>query len=223
MKTVVLACQSLQNEVKLAMKRANFTLPLVILEENNHDVPTLLRENIQRKLDTLTQYDRVILAFGTCGGAMVGLKTGNFELILPRVDDCLSILMGSMERRQEVLEGGFGIFLTDRWLLHEKNMRSELDRIEKRYSPEQAKKVIAVMYGKFDSLNVIDTGAYDVPSILPQTKALAQRLNLTHRIQQGTTAYLEELLTGPWPKERFIRIAPQTAVTGADTLMPSLM
>lgn len=47
---------------------------------------------------------------------MVGLHTGNFQLILPRVDDCLSLLMGSMEQRYAALQGGFGIFLTESWL-----------------------------------------------------------------------------------------------------------
>lgn len=80
-------------------------LPLHILTDNNHDVPNRLREAIQRELDGIQDADRVLMAFGTCGGAMVGLRTGNFQLILPRVDDCLSLLMGSMEQRYAALQG----------------------------------------------------------------------------------------------------------------------
>ena len=102
MKTVILCCASLEKEVRLAMARKEISYPLHILTDNNHDVPNRLREAIQRELDGIQDADRVLMAFGTCGGAMVGLRTGNFQLILPRVDDCLSLLMGSMEQRYEV-------------------------------------------------------------------------------------------------------------------------
>ena len=222
MRTKILSCRTLEPEVRLAMEKCGCTLELEVLRENNHDVPNLLRRNIQEKLDAMTDVDRVLMAFAICGGSMVGLRTGDFELVIPRVDDCLSLLMGSMERRKAALEGGFGMFVTESWLNHEKNTAFELERIQRRYSPERAKKVIQLMYGNFDSLNVIDTGAYDVHTVLPRTEALAQRLNLTHRIVQGTTAYLEELLQGPHDPDRFIIIAPHCEVTDADTLLCGL-
>lgn len=110
MKTVILCCASLEKEVRLAMARKEISYPLHILTDNNHDVPNRLREAIQRELDGIQDADRVLMAFGTCGGAMVGLRTGNFQLILPRVDDCLSLLMGSMEQRYAALRGGLRHF-----------------------------------------------------------------------------------------------------------------
>lgn len=135
MKTVILCCASLEKEVRLAMARKEISYPLHILTDNNHDVPNRLREAIQRELDGIRDADRVLMAFGTCGGAMVGLRTGNFQLILPRVDDCLSLLMGSMEQRYAALQGGFGIFLTESWLSSSRSMERELERIRRVYPP----------------------------------------------------------------------------------------
>lgn len=222
MKTAILACSSLEKEISLAIERTGTKYPLYVLKENDHDIPHRLRRNIQQHLNTLNDYNRILMAFGTCGGAMVGLQTGDFELVIPRVDDCLSLLMGSMARRQQVLEGGFGIFLTESWLRHSKSMSAELARIQRIYTPERARQVIQAMYGKFDSLNVIDTGAYDVEAILPETRALAEHLDLIHRIQTGTTAYLEALITGPWPPEHFIRIQSHSTVTHEDTFIHSM-
>ena len=222
MRTKILSCRTLEPEVRLAMKKCGCKLELEVLQENNHDVPRLLRRNIQDALDKMTDTDRVLMVFATCGGSMVGLRTGDFELVIPRLDDCLSLLMGSMERRKAALEGGFGMFVTESWMNHEKNTAAELERIQQKYSPERAKKVIEIMYGNFDSLNVIDTGAYDVHTILPRTQALARRLNLKHRVVQGTTAYLEALLQGPHDPVQFIVIPPHTTVTEADTLLGSL-
>lgn len=219
MKTKILCCRTLEPEVRLAMKKCGCSFELDVLQENNHDVPHLLRQNIQRKLDAMEDAERVLLAFTTCGGAMVGLKAGNFELVIPRVDDCLSLLMGSMERRKAVLEGGFGLFVTKNWLDHERSIEAELDRILQKYTPRRAQSVIDAMYGEFDSLNVIDTGSYSVEELLPRTQELARRLKLKHRIVRGTTEYLEDLLRGPYEPSRFIRIAPDCTVSDADVLM----
>jgi hypothetical protein len=164
----------------------------------------------------------VLLAFTTCGGTLVGIKTGDFELVVPRVDDCLSLLMGSMEQRKAALEGGFGLFVTKSWMDHENNAAAQLEHIRKKYPPHRADKVIEAMYGKFDSLNVIDTGAYDIHTILPQTEALAQQLGLKHRVVQGTTDYLEKLLQGPYDSQHFIVIPPQTVIAEADTALHTL-
>ena len=218
MRTKILCCRTLAPEMELAMEKCGCSWEMDVLRENNHDVPARLRANIQEKLDAVTDADRVLLAFTLCGGTPAGLKTGDFELVIPKVDDCLSLLMGSMERCKAVLEGGFGLFVTQSWMDHENNPLAQLEYIRKKYPPHRAKQVIEAMYGKFDSLNVIDTGAYDVQAILPRTEALAAQLGLKHRIVEGTTAYLEQLLQGPYDPRRFLLIPPHATVTEADLL-----
>lgn len=213
MRTKILCCRTLEPEVRLAMEQCACPWELKVLQQNNHDVPGKLRQNIQKELDAITDADRVLLAFTVCGGATVGLRTGDFEMVIPRVDDCLSLLMGSMERRRAATEGGFGLFVTEGWMNHENNTEAELQRIRQKYPPERAKKVIEAMYGNFDSLNVIDTGAYDPEEILPRTRELARQLGLKHRVVEGTTSYLQRLLQGPYEEPHFAVIAPHTTVT----------
>ena len=222
MRTKILCCRTLAPEMRLAMEKCGCSWEMEVLQENNHDVPARLRANIQEKLDAMTGVDRVLLGFTVCGGAPAGIRTGDFELVIPRVDDCLSLLMGSAERRKAVLEGGFGLFVTQSWMEHENNTASQLERIRGKYPAPRAKKIIEVMFGNFDSLNVIDTGAYDVRSILPRTEALAAQLGLKHRIVQGTTVYLEALLQGPYDPQRFIVIPPHSVVAETELLPDSL-
>lgn len=218
MKTVILACRTLEPEVRLAMKTCGCSYRLEVLQENNHDVPRRLRQNLQQKLDEMQDVDRVLLAFTTCGGSIVGLHTGDFEMVIPRTDDCLSLLLGSAARRKAVQADGFGLFVTQGWLDHEKNAAAELDRIRKKYDPEVAESVIRAMYGHFTSLNVVDTGAYDVQALLLRTEKLAQALKLEHRIVPGTLRYLKELLQGPHDPTRFLVIPPRSAVAEQDVL-----
>ena len=215
MGTKILCCRNLEAEVRLAMKNCGCSYPLEVLSENDHDVPARLRQRIQEKLDHMDGADRVLLAFTTCGGAAAGLRSGDFQLVIPRTDDCLSLLLGSMERRKAM---GFGLFLTKGWLEHEKSIPRELLRIREKYPPARAEKIIRTMYGHFDSLNVIDTGAYEVAEIIPRTQALAQQLGLAHRVVLGSLAYLEELLQETHDPLRFLIIPPRSTVQVEDTL-----
>ena len=219
MKEIILCCRTLVPEMNLAMERCRVRIPMKALFENNHDQPKILRQNLQRALNEITGVERVLMGFTTCGGAMVGLKTGDFQLVIPRTDDCLSLLMGSMERRKAVLEGKFGIFLTEGWMNHERSTEKELERIESCYGKTQAEEIIQAMYGHFDSLNVIDTGAYDLAALLPRSEELARRLQLRHRVVDGTTSYLEALLTGQHDPQRFITILPHSCIREEDVLL----
>lgn len=42
-------------------------------------------------------FDRILLATGFCGDSFCGLETRHTELIIPRTDDCISLLLGSAE------------------------------------------------------------------------------------------------------------------------------
>ena len=212
-KTAILACQTLHDEVELTIQQLNCPYPIFWVQENLHDVPRLLRDNIQKELDRLEGYEQVLLCFGTCGNAVVGLHTGSFELIVPRVDDCLSLLMGSMEHRYAVLEGRAGIFLTAGWLRHERGLEAEIRRVYSKYDPQKAERLFHLIYGAFDSLNVIDTGAYRVETILERVRAISRTLHLTCQVRDGTTCYLKKLFSGPWTERQFIRIPPYSQLT----------
>ena len=138
-------------------------------------------------------------------------------------DLCTISEMRSMEQRYAALQGGFGIFLTESWLSSSRSMENELERIRRVYPPKRAETIIRLMYRNFDSLNVIDTGAYPVESILPRTQTLAEQLHLTHRVVPGDSRYLETLLAGPWDAGRFICIPENTVITDADVLLPPVV
>ena len=67
-----------------------------------HVEPIKLKEMIREKIDSIAdesgrRYDAVILGFGLCGNAVIGL-TCPIKMIIPRAHDCCTIHMGSKER-----------------------------------------------------------------------------------------------------------------------------
>ena len=98
MTTAVIACKTMEDELNWAMERTGSDYPVFWLEQGLHNVPKKLLDAVQTALDAAGT-ERVLLAMGFCGNALVGLRVPAVELIVPRVDDCISLLLGSVKRR----------------------------------------------------------------------------------------------------------------------------
>ncbi|HCX65094.1 MAG TPA: hypothetical protein DHN33_07780, partial [Eubacteriaceae bacterium] len=160
---------------------------------------------------------------GFCGNAVVGLKTADFELIVPRADDCLTLLLGSMDRRKKIQEEKPTYFLSKGWIDSfeevEQTMVRELERMTKRYGKERAARLFQRAYANYERLGVIDTKIFDFEETLKEAEHTNRYLNLDIEPIEGTTSFVDRLLCGPWDGEDdFIVIPPYTEMTLNDTL-----
>lgn len=214
MGTVILACNTIANELNLAVKETGSVHPIFWIESGLHNYPKALKDQLQNQLDKFQNVDCVLLAFGFCGNAVLGLDTGNFQLVIPRADDCISLLIGSDEKRRTIGTCGT-YFLTKGWVDNEKNIWEEYKQTVKKYGRERTDRIFKTMFNHYHHLGIIDTGAYDLNSFLPTSEAMAKDLNLEHIIIPGTTEYFNKLLTGPYDND-FVVIGPQSKVTYQD-------
>jgi hypothetical protein len=212
MRTTILACRTIADELNLAQREAGCDLPVSWVESGLHNWPDRLRTGLQRALDEVTDADRVLLAFGYCGNSVIGLTSGAYELIVPRADDCISLLLGSCARREQVTAEKATYFLTPGYLEHESNIWSEYQAFAARRGKESADSVYAILLKHYRRLGIIDTGSFDVDRFVERTLPVAATFGLEHEVIPGTTQYLQQLLTGPWD-EGFIRIGPRETLT----------
>jgi hypothetical protein len=73
-----------------------------------------------------------------------------------------------------------------------------------------------MMYEHYETLGLIDTGAAPIDRLQEETKEMADLLGLKRKVYKGTISYIEELLTGPWPEDRFIIKEPGEAIAEQD-------
>jgi hypothetical protein len=213
--TIILACNTIANELNLAVKETGSNHPVYWIESGLHNNPKVLKDHLQSELDKLSNVDCVLLAFGFCGNAVLGLKTGSFKLVIPRVDDCISLLVGSEENRRKIGIGTY--FLTKGWVDNERNVWEEYKQTVKKYGRERTDRIYKTLLNHYCHLGIIDTGAYDLNSFLPTSEAIAKDLDLEHVIIPGTMEYFNKLLTGPYDND-FVVIGPQSEVTYHDLL-----
>lgn len=97
--TRVIACATVIEEI----------LPLLpseisyeVLDFGLHLKPDDLKGTLQQAIDRAGQeVDTVILGYGLCSMAVVGLTATNCTLVVPRVDDCVAIFLGANSAYKE--------------------------------------------------------------------------------------------------------------------------
>jgi len=67
-----------------------------------HLPPRQLKITLQEKIDKASQHaDVLLLGYGLCSMAVVGLRATTAHLVIPRVDDCIAIFLGSCDAYRE--------------------------------------------------------------------------------------------------------------------------
>ena len=213
MDTCVISCGTIRREVEKAYKDTGVSYPIFWLESGLHNRPEELRAALQDKLREAKGCSRALLAMGFCGNAICGLRTEDGELVIPRVDDCISLLLGSVSRRMKLVKGCGTYFLTEGWLHGEQSIWWEYQYALKKYGERRGKAVMRYMLQHYKRLGVIDTGAYPLEELLDETRKVAQALELRHEVLPGDDSFLRRLLSGPWDdKDRFLILPPHTEI-----------
>lgn len=217
MDTRIIACKTIENELLAAMKRLENPLEIRWVESGLHNIPKQLNAHLQTLLDDCKDCRTVLLAMSFCGNALVGLRTGDFRLVVPRCDDCITLLLGSMQKRQSIQAT---YFLTEGWLKGERNLWREYEYCLEKYGPKRAEKIFSVMMAHYKNLAMLDTGCFDTLQCSQEIQRIAQVLNLEYTRIPGTLDYLDQLLQGDWPFSRFLIVPPHSCITHEDCTLP---
>ncbi len=209
----IISCKTIEPELRHAMEQVGCGYDVRWLESGLHNVPQKLNMRLQQELDQCEDCDTVLLAMSFCGNSVVGVRTGDFQLVIPRSDDCITLLLGSLKERVKY-KGTY--FLTEGWLAGERNLWREYQDCLKRYGEKRGKRIFAVMLEHYRNLALVDTGCEARENLEEEVKFIAGKLNLDYIQIPGTLDFLKQLLTGPWEPERFVVIPPHTQVQEKD-------
>ena len=209
---MIIGCKTLETELQLAVKMTGCKRKIRWIQSGLHNSPSRLRTVLQEMLNDCTETDTVLLAMGFCGNAVEGLRTGSFELVVPRVDDCITLLLGSQENRRKA--GGLGTyFLTEGWLKGEKNIWQEYQYTLKKYGKQMGKQIFQMMLEHYQTLALLDSGSYPLEETERKCQKIAGTLGLKFKEIPASLDYLIRLLKGDWDSEHFLIIPPNDIIT----------
>ncbi len=212
MSTIIVACNTIADELNLAIMATGVTHPVLWIDSKLHTRPEKLKEQIQTAISRISNVSTIILAFGYCGNALVGIKSEKARLVFPKTEDCITLLLGSTERRKALSKETCSYYLTRGWMESENNLADEYAYCVRKFGSERALKLMRAILKNYRHLTLINTGAYDIAPLKRKTEELAVTLGLCHKVVEGSQRLFHKLLTGPWDEE-FVQVEPGEEIT----------
>ncbi|MBN2604714.1 MAG: DUF1638 domain-containing protein [Bacilli bacterium] len=97
MKVKILSCQIFEVYLDFLLKEytPRFDFDIEYFEIDQHNQPKQLNHLLQEKINRTLGYDLIILIYGICGNATTGITASSTKIVIPRVHDCSTILLGN--------------------------------------------------------------------------------------------------------------------------------
>lgn len=209
----IIACATVIEEM-LPLLPANVSH--TVLDFGLHLRPESLKTALQAAIDQASAMaDTVILGYGLCSMAVVGLKATNCTLIVPRVDDCIAIFFGSGAAYTDQHQQEPGTYyLTKGWIEASDTLLDEYNRSVERYGEEQARRIMQVMLRNYKRLVYIDTGTENQAYYQAYARQVAELFSLQYEIVTGSNALITKTVFGPWDDD-FVVAQPGQTITYA--------
>jgi len=198
-RTKVIACATVIEEMQALLPPA---MPRQVLDFGLHLHPKTLAQALQDAVDQSQAADLILLGYGQCSQAVIGLKSGRCTLVVPRVDDCIAIFLGSRTAylNQANREPGT-YYLTKGWIEVGDSPFEEFERLVKKYGEKKAKLMMELMFKNYTRLAFINTGDFDLERFRDYTRRAAERFGLRYEEIDGTPSLVHKLIFGPWDDE----------------------
>jgi hypothetical protein len=188
-----------------------------VLDFGLHTNPKSLKKALQNTINSSApDIETILLGFGLCSQAVVGLRSGSRTLIIPRLDDCIAIFLGSTAEYQKQYRSEPGTYyLTKGWIESSETPFSEYDILVKRYGEQIAQRIINQIIKNYTRLAFINTGNNRLEYYREHARSMAERFNLRYEEIQGSDVIIKKMLYGPWNDE-FVIIPPGKTVSFFD-------
>jgi hypothetical protein len=199
-----------------------------VLEFGLHADPARLRTTLQKEIDAVCDGETgdaidpptipptILLGYGSCGRGLVGLSGGRCRLVIPRVDDCIGLCLGSRDAHRKMSRDHPGTYwMTKGWM---EATADEYNKVVAKYGDERADALYRVMFAAYKRLGVVDTGSYPLDEVRDYARQRAGQLGLEAEEFPGSTNLLHKLIRGPWSSEEFVICEPGQTTELSDFL-----
>lgn len=178
-----------------------------------HVRPAALRTTLQAEIDASTGVDVILLGYGLCARAVLGVRARNATLVLPRVHDCIALFLGSHDAyTDEVRREPGTYYLTTGWIAVGDSPFEQVQRLAEQYGPERARRMVNLMLRHYTRLAFINTGAYAREPFRDYARRTANEFGLRFEEIAGSPGLARKLVHGPWDDDLVV-VPPGDEIT----------
>jgi len=202
----IIACQTVGEELKPLLPE-NFEME--VLEYALHNIPEELHTRLQAAIDrTDPSCDTILIGYGLCANAIVGIKSRNFRLVIPRADDCIALFLGSRAAYQEQFRKAPGTFyLTRGWIECGEDPYTEYCAMREIYGSDKAYRITKKYIANYTRLALITSENGDSEAYRKYARMVADYFDLEYEEISGSDKFLRNFLNGKWDED-FVIVRP---------------
>ena len=209
MSTVIIVCDAMLLHLNAAQEKMGTNLPVVEIDRRLHAVPGDMRAVIQEELEKLPpEYDTALLAMGFCGGALDNIVSDR-RLVIPRVDDCITLLLHTDETWHANLKVCRHFYFRDNDEYF--NVQAIYQRLIDQYGEKKGGRVFKAYFASYTNGDIIETGCYDAhdPDYISDVQRQSDMIHSELNFVPGSNIIFEKLVSGRWD-EQFVVAEPGT-------------
>jgi len=189
-------------------------VPHEVLDFGLHINPAELKKVLQEKINEASRdADVLLLGYGLCSMAVVGLQATTAALVIPRTDDCIAIFLGSCNAyKVETKKEPGTYYLTKGWIEVGDTPFEEHKKLIEKFGEAKAERMTRLMLKNYKRLALINTGQYEIERYRAYTRETAEKFGLRFEEIEGSPDLVRKMLFGPWDDE-FVVVPPGETVT----------
>ncbi len=208
----LIACEVFRDEFDAV---APADMPRTYLAQGLHRTPGKMPAAIQEVVDGLpATTDLTILGYGLCSNGVVGVHSRTTPMVMPRVHDCIAILLGSVGRYEAEMDACAGTYyITPGWAKYgTTSLSAYKNEYLPKYGEEDARYIVEECLKRYTRVALINHGVGDMALGRAHAKEFAATFGKRYEEIPGDLGYLRRLVRGPWDNGDFVAIPPGTAI-----------
>ncbi|MFN8465380.1 MAG: DUF1638 domain-containing protein, partial [Caldilineaceae bacterium] len=228
---LALTCEALARPVYAAAAVSPHTVNVRLFKQGLHNRPKGLRVTLQDEIDAVPEgeWDAILLAYGMCGTATVGLASRHTPLVLPRAHDCITLYLGSRQRYNDefMRHPGTYWYSVDYMERQEKGAavalgaagladdEEQYEQYVQKYGQETADMLMEEIRSwsrHYTRATFIDLELNDGGIYAERAQEKAAKEGWVFERMQGDTRLMRMLMHGEWDPEEFLVVPPGKAI-----------
>ena len=239
MRYKLLACKILTREIASILWRCPHTIDLTMMSLRLHERPENLHKALQAEIDLIDAneddhtnelekhgLDAILLGYGLCSNATLGLRSKKYPLVIPRIHDCISLMFGSRERYAEYAKTYPGTFyFTQSWCdimpspAPEQMEQKRAELMEKYDDDEETVEYLMSLedfyFKDYDRLLYVNWPELPHGEEEENAHQLAEEKGWQYTYLEGKNSLLEDFLFGRWDEEHFLVVPPGQTIAAS--------